>query len=177
MRTVRVGVIDENEIFRRGALACLREDESLIVVEGIDTPGIELDVIVTTAAGAKSTSMTCPLVICIPDVNRSHEFSELPNVAAVLPRRDLTPEQLVSAVRAAASGLRINPPSATPRRLDQRKVDVLRLLAEGADTREIATTLGYSERTIKSVIYEAERELGARNRAQAVAEAVRQDLI
>ena len=37
--------------------------------------------------------------------------------------------------------------------------------------------LSYSERTIKGVIQEIERELGARSRAHAVAEGIRQGLI
>jgi DNA-binding CsgD family transcriptional regulator len=54
---------------------------------------------------------------------------------------------------------------------------VLRLLARGADTQEISRSLRYSERTIKTLIQEIERELGARSRAQAVAEGIRLGLI
>jgi DNA-binding NarL/FixJ family response regulator len=67
-------------------------------------------------------------------------------------------------------------PSAVPD-LDTRTVEVLRLIADGAGTREISSELGYSERTIKTVIAEAVRGLGARNRAHAVAEAMRRALI
>ena len=94
-----------------------------------------------------------------------------------MPRRDVTPQQITSAVRAASVGLRVNTVEQELPSLDDRSVEVLRLLADGADTREISGSLGYSERTIKGVIYDVERELGARNRAHAVAEAVRQRLI
>ena len=54
---------------------------------------------------------------------------------------------------------------------------MLRLLAEGADTLQISRELSYSERTIKSLIQDVERELGARSRAQAVARGIREGLI
>ena len=54
---------------------------------------------------------------------------------------------------------------------------MLRLLAEGRDTREIADELAYSERTIKNVIRDITRRLGLRNRSHAVAYALRQGLI
>jgi DNA-binding NarL/FixJ family response regulator len=60
---------------------------------------------------------------------------------------------------------------------DERELSVLRLLADGLDTRQIADELAYSERTIKGVIQELTRRLGVRNRSHAVAYAVRQGLI
>ena len=62
-------------------------------------------------------------------------------------------------------------------RLYGRGLEVLRMLARGADTREIADELGYSDRTIKTVIRDVQLALGARNRVQAVAEGIRQGLI
>ena len=54
---------------------------------------------------------------------------------------------------------------------------MLRLLAEGQDTQEIASTLCYSERTVKGVIHEITTRLQLRNRSHAVAFALRNDLI
>jgi DNA-binding CsgD family transcriptional regulator len=62
-------------------------------------------------------------------------------------------------------------------RLAGRGLEVLALLATGADTKQIAEQLGYSDRTIKSVIRDVQLSLGARNRVQAVAEGIRQGLI
>ncbi|MCW2976991.1 MAG: helix-turn-helix transcriptional regulator [Actinomycetia bacterium] len=61
--------------------------------------------------------------------------------------------------------------------LNDREVDVLRLVADGFDTGEIATKLSYSERTIKNVIHAITTRLGVRNRSQAVAFALREGLI
>lgn len=50
---------------------------------------------------------------------------------------------------------------------------MLRLLAEGLDTAEIAAKLNYSERTIKNIISAVTRRLNLRNRTHAVAYAIR----
>jgi DNA-binding NarL/FixJ family response regulator len=83
-------------------------------------------------------------------------------------------------VRAAAAGLTVAPREAehrVPTPLDERRLHVLRLLASGDSMRTISTKLCYSERTIKTLIRDVEYELSASNRAQAVAEAIRQGLI
>jgi DNA-binding NarL/FixJ family response regulator len=54
---------------------------------------------------------------------------------------------------------------------------VLRLVADGYETREIASKLSYSERTVKNVLHELTSRLQLRNRAHAVAYALRHDMI
>jgi DNA-binding NarL/FixJ family response regulator len=61
--------------------------------------------------------------------------------------------------------------------LSERETDVLKLVAEGLDTAEVATKLCYSERTVKNVIHDVTTRLCLRNRTHAVAYAVRQGLI
>ncbi|MEU1090774.1 LuxR family transcriptional regulator [Streptomyces sp. NPDC005576] len=63
--------------------------------------------------------------------------------------------------------------SILPGGLEGREVEVLRLLAEGMDTTEIAAKLNYSERTIKNIIFAVTRRLNLRNRTHAVAYAMR----
>jgi DNA-binding NarL/FixJ family response regulator len=58
-----------------------------------------------------------------------------------------------------------------------REVDVLRLVAEGYDTEEIARMLAYSERTVKNVIHGVTARFNLRNRCHAVAYAVRAGVI
>ncbi|MGW7576429.1 LuxR C-terminal-related transcriptional regulator [Streptomyces sp. NPDC054765] len=57
--------------------------------------------------------------------------------------------------------------------LASREVDILRLLAEGMDTAEIARNMNYSESTVKSIATEMMSRLGLRNRTHAVAYAAR----
>jgi DNA-binding NarL/FixJ family response regulator len=54
---------------------------------------------------------------------------------------------------------------------------VLRLVADGLDTTEIARRMAYSERTVKNVIHDVTTRLNLRNRSHAVAYAVREGLI
>jgi DNA-binding NarL/FixJ family response regulator len=107
-------------------------------------------------------------------------------------------ETLSAAVRAAVTGAGVMPPELLgtllrnlsrvsrevlePRGLSlswltTRERQVLRLVADGHPTREVAMQLCYSERTIKNVIHDIVTKLNARTRSQAVAEAVRAGLI
>jgi len=61
--------------------------------------------------------------------------------------------------------------------LTPREIDVLRLMADGFDTNEIAGKLCYSERTVKNVIYGVTHRLKLRNRSHAVAYALRAGMI
>ncbi|MFE6904516.1 LuxR C-terminal-related transcriptional regulator [Streptomyces sp. NPDC057717] len=57
--------------------------------------------------------------------------------------------------------------------LKDREVEILRLLADGLDTTEVAVKLNYSERTIKSILGSMTLRLGLRNRSHAIAYAMR----
>jgi DNA-binding NarL/FixJ family response regulator len=170
---IRVLVVDENEIFRRGVVACLREDDTMEVVE--DSKGGQVDVAVVSARAAQELERECPLVICanVP----LPAPCEGKHVLAALPRSTLTHDQLLAAVRGAAAGLVVSRHGVWQPDLDERRLGILRLLAEGADTREISQSLQYSTSTIKGLIASIESELGSRNRTHAVATAIRRGLI
>jgi DNA-binding NarL/FixJ family response regulator len=61
--------------------------------------------------------------------------------------------------------------------LEVREVGVIRLLAEGLDTAEIAKRMNYSERTVKSIIHGVLTQRQLRNRAHAVAFALRAGVV
>jgi len=61
--------------------------------------------------------------------------------------------------------------------ISARETDVLRLIAQGLSTREIAKKLCYSERTVKSLLHDVTVRFELRNRSHAVAFAVREGLI
>ena len=108
-------------------------------------------------------------------------------------RVTLTPDRLAASVRAAARGTGVIAPElldtlcrsvgeraeARPLipALSERERRVLRLVADGHQTREVAAELCYSERTIKSVIHDVVIKMNVRTRSQAVAQAVRQGMI
>jgi DNA-binding NarL/FixJ family response regulator len=117
-------------------------------------------------------------------------------VVAILPRGAVTAERLAHSVRAAAAGGGVLPPNLVGELLKHvermqremlaplngsglspREIDVLRLMADGFDTNEIAGKLCYSERTVKNVIYGVTHRLKLRNRSHAVAYALRAGMI
>jgi DNA-binding NarL/FixJ family response regulator len=119
-------------------------------------------------------------------------------VTGLLMRAEATADRLVSVITAAAAGDGAVPPELLGRLLTQvgrvqrqllsprgltftglaeREMDVLRLVADGFDTAEIAEKLSYSQRTVKNVLHDITSRLYLRNRAHAVAYALRQGLI
>ncbi|MEU6173689.1 response regulator transcription factor [Streptantibioticus parmotrematis] len=119
-------------------------------------------------------------------------------VRAVLWHGDFSPARFTSAVLAVARGdtsfphdLEEDPaghPQGTrceahaaaerpPSQVSERERDVLRLISEGRELAEIAAELCYSERTIKYTLYGVMKRFGVRNRAHAVAHAIRTGLI
>jgi DNA-binding NarL/FixJ family response regulator len=119
-------------------------------------------------------------------------------VSAIVRRSEATADRLASAVRAAATGDGDLPPDllgrllqqvGDPQRrqpapqgltfggLTQRELAVLRMVADGYSTSEIARHMSYSERTIKNSIHDLVSRFQLRNRSHAVAFAVRQGLI
>lgn len=88
--------------------------------------------------------------------------------------------EILVALRAQAE--RVNRATRSPRgpdgtSLTNREVELLRLLAAGWATAEIAAELSYSERTVKNMVHRLLNRLKLRNRAHAVAYAVRTGVI
>lgn len=169
---IHVGIVDEHEMFALGLRTCLATSPLVKVSPVVDD---DVDVVIVSAKMAEERRFPRPLVICGELPARLAPGNE---VMAVLSRASLTTDQLLASIHAAAAGLRVvnSSENAVPR-LAGRGLEVLALLAAGADTREIAEQLGYSDRTIKSVIRDVQLRLGAKNRVQAVAEGIRQGLI
>ena len=119
-------------------------------------------------------------------------------VSGLLRRSQATPEALARVVVRVAAGQGEVPPDLLARLLDQvgrlqrqvltprgiafsglseRETQVLRLVADGHGTAEIAVRLCYSERTVKNVLHDITSRLQLRNRSHAVAYALREGLI
>ena len=119
-------------------------------------------------------------------------------VGGLLRRAQATEDALVRVITRVASGDGEVPPDLLGRLLEQvgrlqrqvlaprglafsgltpRETEVLRLVAEGHDTSEIASRMCYSERTVKNVLHDLTTRLQLRNRAHAVAYAMREGLI
>ena len=139
-----------------------------------------------------------PVVLVLDEIGEPDVLTAVEcRVVAILPRGAATGDRVLRSVVAAASGGGVMPPNLVAELMDHvrrrqrqlvapasqrgkltsREVDVLRLMADGLDTAEIATTLSYSERTIKNVVYGITTRLNLRNRPHAVAYALRKGVI
>ncbi|WP_066989801.1 response regulator transcription factor [Streptomyces cellostaticus] len=147
------------------------------------------------------TSTTAGMrMVLITDLIQEQQFLRAVHLglSSVLLRKEAVRERVVKAVIGAHAGraemtpvmiawlaehLRsiqrdiLAPRALTSSGLLSREIDVLRLLADGLDTSEIALELNFSERTIKNVIHAMLTRLQLRNRTHAVAHALRQGVL
>jgi DNA-binding NarL/FixJ family response regulator len=119
-------------------------------------------------------------------------------VCAVARRSDISPDLLVRLTQAAAAGEGQLPPDLLGRLLHRvarlqrqvlapkgislagmstREIHVLRLVAQGKSTREIADAMCYSQRTVKTILHDVTNRFQLRNRAHAVAYALNEGLL
>jgi DNA-binding NarL/FixJ family response regulator len=173
-----------------------REDEPpevvLVVVERVD------DELVNTIRFLRRNG-DAHVVLVVSDLDDQGLVRAVESgVVGLVRRAEATPDRLVAAVLAAGRGEGSVPPDLLGRLLDQvgrlqrtvldprglafnglaaREVEVLRLVAEGCDTAQIARQLSYSERTVKNVLHDVTTRLQLRNRSHAVAYALREGLI
>jgi DNA-binding NarL/FixJ family response regulator len=178
---IRVAIVEEHDIVRRGLIASLAEDESLeLTSTGGEAPGDEgIDIAVVSGEAARRERYPCPIVVCSDDPEGPRSVAAGNNVAGVLHQGTLTGAQLRATVRAAATGLRVGSIAVanTLPEIEPRARRVLELMADGYSTREIAARMSYSERTIKKLIAGLQAHLQTRSRAQTVALAIRRGLI
>ncbi|MEU9620470.1 MULTISPECIES: response regulator transcription factor [unclassified Streptomyces] len=164
----------------------------IVVVDAVD------EEVLTMLRHIQRTS-TSRTVLVTTDIDEQKLVSAAEcGVAGVVRRSESTPEHLVQVIGTVARGEGHLPSDLLGRLLEEvgrlqgqvlgprglhftglaaREVDVLRLVAEGYDTADIATKLAYSERTIKNVLHSVMTRLQLRNRSHAVAYAMRQGLI
>ncbi|BDD73772.1 LuxR C-terminal-related transcriptional regulator [Streptomyces violaceoruber] len=204
-RRVPVAVSAPDPISREGAVSQLRRhpeidlrEESgpgtvaLLIEDALDDAALTRLRRIVRSEGARA-------VLVIGAIRESELLDVVEcGVGAIVWRHEATAHRLVQAVLAASRGDGDLPadllgrlisqvgtlhrgaagrPGAPSLGLAPREVDVLRLVAEGLDTGEIAGKLSYSERTVKNVMHGLTTRLHLRNRAHAVAYALREGYI
>jgi DNA-binding NarL/FixJ family response regulator len=202
-RPPTVWIDDSHAIVRRGMAACLQQAEFIVRGESAvlsPEPVInDLDVLVFEYAGPTlrravrlAEGRGIRLVATVRDVTEQavREMVDA-GVSAILPHHTLTVDTLVTSLRSVVAGnvalpgdmlarllLHVTQTSHLgPAGLNTRERSVLRLLADGLDTRGIAEDLCFSERTVKNVVHDVLTKLNCRTRAQAVAVATREGVI
>lgn len=204
---VRVAVCASDPITRVGVTALLRGRSEVQVLTGIQAVEVDVRVAATdrvtpeTLAALRDVDaeVESPVVLVTDDFDPAFLLTAVEcRVVVVLPRGTITPDRLISGVMDAAAGgggmapdllgelLRqverlhrevLVPNGLTATGLTDRAADILRLLADGFDTAEIARRISYSEYTVKNDIAAAMAQLNVRNRVQLVASAMRRGVI
>ena len=200
-------VYSDDPILQAGVSAQLRMRPEIRVVLPTDVDSAEVAVVVTDIlddeivrvlrAVQRGSVPRTVLVARIIDDATLVAAAEA-GVAGLLRRAEATSDVLVRAVLRVASGHGEIPADLLGRLLGQvgrlqrqvlaprglafsgltaREAQVLRLVADGHDTAEIAVQLSYSQRTVKNVLHDLTTRLQLRNRSHAVAYAVREGLI
>ncbi|MET0425451.1 MAG: response regulator transcription factor [Actinoplanes sp.] len=202
-RLPTVWIDDTHAIVRRGMSACLQQADFVVRGESAvlapEPVLADLDLLVFEYASATlrravrlAEGSPTRLVATVREVSEQsvREMVDA-GVSAVLPHRTLTADTLVTSLRSVVAGnvalpgdmlnrllLYVTQTSHLgPAGLNTRERSVLRLLADGMDTRGIADNLCFSERTVKNVVHDVLTKLNCRTRAQAVAVATREGVI
>ncbi len=194
-------------ILRNGVHMALRARPELRLVEEDDATPEAVALVVAdrfdTRAEQLLKTLRCRgfthVVLIAGDLEESEILAAVEaGVCAVARRADTTPDVLVRLVKAAAVGEGALPPDLLGRLLNRvsrlqrhvleprglhlagitnRETEVLRLVASGLSTKEIADQLCYSQRTVKSILHDVTNRFQLRNRSHAVAYALREGLI
>jgi DNA-binding NarL/FixJ family response regulator len=203
---VSVYVHADDPISRAGVASQLRPRPEVVVLDGVDGVPATVALVVSDRVCERTLRAMrvlrggrSRLVLVVGDLDDGDLVAAAEvGVVGVVRRHEATPERLVRVIRAAAVGEAAVPPDLLGRLLDQvgqlqrqvlaprglrfsgladREVEVLRRVAEGMSTAEIAIELCYSQRTIKNVLHDLTTRLQLRNRSHAVAYALREGLI
>jgi DNA-binding NarL/FixJ family response regulator len=206
MDRIKTYVHADDPISRAGVVSQLRPRPEVLVLDTADAAAATVSLVVADRVAEQSLRAIRALrqrgssvVLVVVELDDAALVSAIEaGVAALVRRAEATPERLVSVIRSAAAGEAAVPPDLLSRLLNQvgalqrqvlsprglsfailadREVEVLRLVADGLDTAEIATRLSYSQRTIKTVLHDVTTRLQLRNRSHAVAYALREGLI
>jgi two-component system NarL family response regulator len=211
---IRVVVVDDQEVFRRGLtmLLMLEDDIEVIGEAGDGVAATQLaattapDVIlmdirmpkrsgIDACVAIKQVTPTARIIMLTVSDEETDLYEAVKNGASGYLLKDSSIEEVAHAVRVVADGQSLISPSmavkllgefqqlsrhdreqmATPR-LTERELQVLKLVAQGLNNREIAKQLFISENTVKNHVRNVLEKLQLHSRMAAVMYAMRERL-
>ena len=204
---IPVVVCADDPLSRAGLVSQLKRAQGFVVSTDKDAPEDAVALVVADArddeVAARLRSLRgsgiARIILLVTRIDDRDLLTAIEaGASGVLRRSEATAGNMAAAVRSAAAGegtlspdllgrlLRqvgqlqrqvLAPRGLTFSGLTERETAVLRLLAQGCDTAEVGRRLFYSERTVKNIIHDVTTRLELRNRAHAVAYAIREGLI
>ncbi|NJN17939.1 MAG: response regulator transcription factor [Oscillochloris sp.] len=212
METISVMLIDDHRVVRQGLRDFLELQEDLEIVgeAGNGEEGVQMarellpDVVlmdlvmpgidgVETTRRLKGVSPSSRVIVLTSFADDDKVFPAIKAGAISYLLKDISPEELAHAIRAAQRNEAVLHPEvaaklmqefSAPRpneapvdQLTPREMDVLRLIAKGKSNKEIADTLIVSEKTIKTHVSNILSKLHLADRTQVAIYALRQRLV
>lgn len=168
------------------AVTALDPDVVLLDIQMLGADGVEI-----AARIVKSTPQVKIIVLTAYD-NEEYVLGAFRAGAHAYLLKNSSDETVVEAIRLVHQGKRLLSPSLMDQvlrqfhtlaqashapELSRDELHVLSLIASGATNEEIAKETHWSERTVKRKLEEISEKLGARNRAHAVAIAIKEGLV
>jgi DNA-binding NarL/FixJ family response regulator len=212
---IRVLVVDDQELFRRGLTMLLNVETDIEVVgeaaDGASAVGLATDMApdvvlmdvrmpkqtgIEACTAIKDASPHARIIMLTVSDEEADLYEAVKNGASGYLLKDSSIEEVAQAVRVVADGQSLISPSMaiklldefkqmsrtdrssvpTPR-LTERELEVLRLVAQGLNNREIAKQLFISENTVKNHVRNILEKLQLHSRMEAVMYAVREKLL
>jgi NarL family two-component system response regulator LiaR len=211
---IRVLIVDDHQIVRQGLRNFLELNEDIVVIgEAADGIGalefateLKPDVILMDLVMPRMDGITAtmeikkmnPEVMVIALTSFTEDDKVIPAIqagACSYLLKDVSPDDLVEAIRAAAKGeARLHPDvtrklmqqvskpapaqkEPVPAEITDRELDVIRLVAEGKSNQEIASELVISEKTVKTHMSNIFSKLGLVDRTQLAIFAIKNNLV
>jgi DNA-binding NarL/FixJ family response regulator len=212
---VRVAVVDDQELFRRGLTMLLGVEEDIEVVgeAGDGVAATELaatavpDVIlmdvrmpkrsgIEACVSIKDVAPSAKIIMLTVSDEEADLYDAVKNGASGYLLKDSSIDEVAQAIRVVADGQSLISPSMAVKLLDEfkqmtrsdrqqvptprlteRELEVLRLVAQGLNNREIAKRLFISENTVKNHVRNILEKLQLHSRMEAVMYAVREKLL
>src|SRR5919107_172334 len=190
--TIRVAIADDQRLFAHGLARIIGVQPGMEVVGEAHTGeeavslclDVEPDVVLMDLSmpvmdGVSATRKILALLprtrvlILTVHTDDAHVFQGIKAGAEGYILKDCTPEDLARAIRTVHAGDTIMAPGIAPR-LTDRELEVVRALARGKSNKEIASTLGISEKTVRNHASNIYKKLHIFDRTQAVIYAIRQ---
>jgi DNA-binding NarL/FixJ family response regulator len=212
---IRVAVVDDQELFRRGLTMLLGVEDDIDVVgeagDGIAATELAAttvpDVIlmdvrmpkrsgIEACVAIKEAAPTARIIMLTVSDEEADLYDAVKNGASGYLLKDSSIDEVAQAIRVVADGQSLISPSMaiklldefkqmsrsdrqqvpTPR-LTERELEVLKLVAQGLNNREIAKRLFISENTVKNHVRNILEKLQLHSRMEAVMYAVREKLL
>ncbi len=207
MNPIRLLLVDDHPVVRAGLRAVLESEADLLIVDDVGTGEAaitraaagDVDVVLMDLqlgpgmGGAAATREItahpgAPQVIVLTTYDTEADIIvAIEAGASGYLLKDAPPDELVTAVRAAAAGQSALAPAIAGRLLDRmrtpttalsaREIEVLGLVADGLSNQQIAGALFVSQATVKSHLVHVFAKLDADSRTAAVATGIRRGLI